>query len=246
MIVTCAECAKKLKVGDDLAGKKVRCPKCKALVAVPAPEADADDATPKKAAKPKKKPIPEEEDGSEKEFSSSVLKSEKRKKREEEEEESDDENDDIGDVNEKRLRCPNCDSTKVLQLPPNPWSQRPGFRCQECNAKMRQPGTTGFLIFATMLGGFISLIGVGLLIGAFAADRLRGQSTAAAVMIGFAGFSAAIWAIRQIFLPVPINAPEQPSRIWLWILLPIVIIGVLLVCVGGGLFVTLYYIQEGF
>jgi hypothetical protein len=37
-IMTCTQCAKKLKVPDSASGKKVRCPSCKAVIAVPAPE----------------------------------------------------------------------------------------------------------------------------------------------------------------------------------------------------------------
>jgi len=41
--VTCPECEKKLKVGDTAAGKKIRCPACKAIVEVPTPLAAADE-----------------------------------------------------------------------------------------------------------------------------------------------------------------------------------------------------------
>jgi LSD1 subclass zinc finger protein len=36
--VTCSKCEKKLKVPDAAAGKKIRCPSCKTVVMVPAPE----------------------------------------------------------------------------------------------------------------------------------------------------------------------------------------------------------------
>ena len=36
--VACAGCEKKLKVPDTAAGKKIRCPACKAVIAVPEPE----------------------------------------------------------------------------------------------------------------------------------------------------------------------------------------------------------------
>ena len=37
-IISCTQCGKKMKVPDSASGKKVRCPSCKAVIAVPAPE----------------------------------------------------------------------------------------------------------------------------------------------------------------------------------------------------------------
>jgi DNA-directed RNA polymerase subunit RPC12/RpoP len=49
MIVTCPECDKKLKVADDAAGKKMRCPQCKAIVHVKRPvQEEAIEPAPKK------------------------------------------------------------------------------------------------------------------------------------------------------------------------------------------------------
>ena len=39
------DCRKKLKVGDERAGKKARCPKCKTVSVVPRVEIGADDST---------------------------------------------------------------------------------------------------------------------------------------------------------------------------------------------------------
>lgn len=37
-VIQCSECERKIKVPDESAGRKVRCPHCKAVIAVPAPE----------------------------------------------------------------------------------------------------------------------------------------------------------------------------------------------------------------
>ena len=42
IIVTCAQCGKKLKVADSMGGKKGKCPACKAILIVP----EADSAAP--------------------------------------------------------------------------------------------------------------------------------------------------------------------------------------------------------
>lgn len=39
--LTCSKCSGKLRVADNLAGKKIKCPKCSAILPVPAPEQDA-------------------------------------------------------------------------------------------------------------------------------------------------------------------------------------------------------------
>lgn len=42
LIVSCAECGKKYKVGDDKAGKKIKCANCAAIIVIPAPESSDD------------------------------------------------------------------------------------------------------------------------------------------------------------------------------------------------------------
>ncbi len=41
--VTCPDCDKTLRVKDELAGKKVRCPGCSTVIPIPAKELEADD-----------------------------------------------------------------------------------------------------------------------------------------------------------------------------------------------------------
>lgn len=46
LIATCPDCGKKYKVGDDKAGKKIRCSACQAIITVPSAEGDEWDAPP--------------------------------------------------------------------------------------------------------------------------------------------------------------------------------------------------------
>jgi DNA-directed RNA polymerase subunit RPC12/RpoP len=41
--VTCSDCDKSLKVKDELAGKKIRCPGCSSVIAIPKPASDDDE-----------------------------------------------------------------------------------------------------------------------------------------------------------------------------------------------------------
>jgi len=52
--ISCSECDKRLRVKDELAGKKVRCPQCKGVIEVPADGADAAPAATAKKETPKK------------------------------------------------------------------------------------------------------------------------------------------------------------------------------------------------
>ncbi len=96
ILLTC-ECGKKLKVNDDSAGKRVRCPQCKATLQVPAADSPDDDAPPPKknrpapieeedrprrSAAPKAKPRDDEEDDP-------PAKSAKKRPRDEEDDEDD-------------------------------------------------------------------------------------------------------------------------------------------------------------
>ena len=56
------------------------------------------------------------------------------------------------------MECPKCRSARVEKFPPNQISPRPGYRCRNCGAKLRDPGM-GFVYLAVLalgsaLGGF--------------------------------------------------------------------------------------------
>jgi predicted Zn finger-like uncharacterized protein len=212
MQILCPECDKKLKVADDLAGKKVRCPGCKTTIPVsPVQDAIKPEKKPTRSAPPseaKPKPPPREDD------------------------------------DDTEMRCPKCDAAAVETLPPNWYSRNPGFVCAECGALMRPPGSTGFYIFATLLGGFIVLVGIGLLIAVMLNDVLYVRAITGGVFVSILGVSVAGWALKQMRLPIPLNAPPAPSRVGLWIgVLLFIFVG--LSCIGGTLFVGfMYYIKE--
>jgi len=198
MQITCPECEKKLKVGDDLEGKKVRCPACKALIPVrKSPTIDkriAGDAA-----------RPQDDDA---------------------------------------MRCPKCEGAAIRALPANAYSRNPGYACTECSAIMRPPGTAGFYIFAALLGGFVLLMGFGLVIAVVMSDVLNLRSMSGGIVVMVLGGAVAGWAIKQLRLPIPINAPPAPSRKWLWIgVLLFLVVG--LPCIGGTLFVGfMYFLKE--
>src|SRR5947209_5744244 len=53
--LSCLQCGKKLKVKDDLAGKKVRCPQCKELLEIPKPISEDATVAPSAARQPVEK-----------------------------------------------------------------------------------------------------------------------------------------------------------------------------------------------
>ena len=57
---SCPKCEKQLRLRDDLAGKKIKCPECGKVLTVPEP--DGEEAAVRKAPSPKKRPRDEEDD----------------------------------------------------------------------------------------------------------------------------------------------------------------------------------------
>jgi predicted Zn finger-like uncharacterized protein len=203
MQITCPECEKKLKVADDLAGKKVRCPGCKTAIPVgPIQDAIKPERKPARSAPPR-----------------------------------------VQD-DDSAMRCAKCDAAAVETLSPNWYSRNPGFVCTDCGTMMRPPGSTGFYIFAALLGAFIILVGIGLLTTSFTSNALYLRAITGGAFAMVLGGSVAGWALKQMRLPIPINAPPVPSRVGLWIgVLIFVFFG--LPCIGGALFVGfMYYIKE--
>ena len=111
------------------------------------------------------------------------------------------------------LRCAKCKAPTLEKLPPNQFSRNPGYVCTGCGATMRPPGTTGTYLVIIVLGGFVVLLGVVPAAIALTADNHRGMlflGTASLVVLGIASTG---WAARQLFLPVPLDAPKRPSRL---------------------------------
>jgi hypothetical protein len=138
------------------------------------------------------------------------------------------------------MRCSVCKEGALQALPPNPWTRHPGYTCTLCNAVMRPPGTTGTYVFVTVLGGFVFAISIGLF--AFAPHSGANQekiitAAAAALVLGTSGIG---WAVKQLRMPVPLDARARPSRMGLWIVL--FLVGVLIA--GGMLFGFAYLLHE--
>jgi hypothetical protein len=228
MLLTCSNCDKKLKVPDTVVSKKVRCPHCKESVAAPKLGEDAKEAIrtrPAVTKTPKPKPAPEE-DGAPK----PTLKA-KRKPVEEDE-----------DAPADAMRCARCDSARIEPLPANAFSRRPGFLCKKCGARMRPAASTGFYLFAIVLGVFGVLCGLGLATSVLFADQFPLRAVGGALVLALAGVSVIGFAFNQMRLPVPRNAP--PFRWGLWIGMTILFLFIAALVIGGCLFGFAYFLHE--
>src|SRR5262245_8285228 len=128
MLVTCPECHKRLNVPESAQGKKVRCPGCKNVVAVPATQpaaAPAPQEGAKRAEAKKARPAPK---------------------------------DVAAAPPASPMRCASCKAAAVEALPPNAFSRHPGYVCTECGALMRPPGSFGINVAIIALGVFILLL----------------------------------------------------------------------------------------
>jgi hypothetical protein len=108
---------------------------------------------------------------------------------------------------------------------------------------MRPPGSTGTNIAIIILGGFGLLLGVVLGIFVFQADEYAGEVLTGAVSLAGLGVFVAAWGIWQLFRPVPLDPPPRPSRLWLWIVVPLILLLTALL-VGAGLFAIAYVFHE--
>jgi hypothetical protein len=188
MLVTCPDCNKKLKVPESVSGKKVRCPGCKAVVAVPAHPVVAA-PPPRPATVPQEvEELPVVEEGAGAAAPASTM------------------------------RCAACKVAALQKLPPNQFSRHPGYVCSACGAIMRQPGTTGTYIFVTLVGVLMIPLAVVLAIFAFNAQYGGKRLLVFAGSLGLLGAAVAGWAGTQLRLPTPLDAPVRPSRLWIYLL----------------------------
>lgn len=172
------ECGRALRVKEELAGKKVRCPECKAAVAVPAPEADGveeDAASMLAAESPKPKTRPAKKD--EAEESTAVSEKPTRKPRWDDEEDEDaapkskkrrrDADEDDADE-EEADGAPKRKKKKKL----DPWGAAGGKRSRESD---RSSGGSGFAINgASIVTGILMMLGavVWFVLGIILIDRI--------------------------------------------------------------------------
>jgi hypothetical protein len=138
------------------------------------------------------------------------------------------------------MRCAACQAAALQALPPNQWSRHPGYSCSRCQAVMRPPGSTGTYVLVTALGVFVFLVGIVLCVVAVTAASGQGNLASAAAAALALGAGAAGWAIKQLRLPLPLDAPARPSRLGLW--LALFLVGLL--AAGGVLFCFAYWLHE--
>jgi ribosomal protein S27E len=183
--VNCKSCKAKLKLGDHLAGKKIKCPKCATVLLVPKPEdeeereqrfSEAPIASPKKKAKIAVDEDEEDQDERPRGKKDRApvkdgFKSTKARNRQVE----DDDDDDAPRKKKKGKKtkyqdCPQCGASDPARVLWTPWGSFYGpamlshVRCTECNhhynGRTGGSNTLGIVVFVTMpLIGIICLIG---------------------------------------------------------------------------------------
>jgi hypothetical protein len=217
MQIACPGCKKTLNVSESITRKHVRCPACKTVVALPDRQIGG-------AAVPR---------------------------REIERSDADEASEPVAAVAAvpltSAMRCPKCHAATVQRLPPNRFSRHPGYICATCSTTMRPPGSGGLYVFVIILGAAVVLFGLfaGVIgVAAEGAAGIRGRVLVGAVFMAGLGAVVAGWAVRQMILPVPLDAPARPSRLLLavGILLLVSVLGLL--AFGGCLFGIMYYIHE--
>ena len=206
MIITCTHCQKKLTVRDENAGKKVRCPGCKGLIAVPTPSGETTEIV--APLKPKKRTEAHAEDtvvdpawatkAKASKSSEAIEDDAAPKKKSAKGKTRDDEEDDEDDFAEPSgLRCARCDSAAIRKLPPNAFTRHPGFVCTKCSAVMRPPGSTTVYMFALLMGVALFLFGltlfIALIVGMVEGQNIKGRAYSGAVILAVLGLSTLSW-----------------------------------------------------
>ena len=109
---------------------------------------------------------------------------------------------------------------------------------------MRPPGSAALYVLAIVLGGFVVLLGVALGAVVLAAEHPVRRGLVGPLSLAVLGVAAVVWAIRELRLPTPLDAPVRPSRLGRWLLLGLALLALFALVCGGGLFAVLYYLQE--
>jgi len=253
MLITCSECDKKLKVADSVAGKKVRCPHCRAVTLAPkldedpiektvegAPPQSKKQAALKQPTSNAKKPIKrddvQEADDDDEEETPPKEKPRKRKAPD------DDDQDEEEELPADRLACAQCNSTALADLPANHFTRRPGYVCKKCGQKMRQPGSTVLYLIGIVLGVTGILGGIAFSIFALLQERINVRAAGGGAILVIACISLIGFSLNQMRLPIPKNAP--PVRWVLWICVTLAILFVVSILLGGCFFAFSYFLNE--
>lgn len=96
------------------------------------------------------------------------------------------------------MKCPKCDSTQLLQLPANQITRRPGYKCTNCSAHLRAPGT--FILYFAVI-----ILGIGLFslfIFAYIEDKKNELPLRGFWICGLALFCAG-YGLFQLSRPTP-------------------------------------------
>jgi len=59
-----------------------------------------------------------------------------------------------------RLECPRCGSPNVARLPADPISPRPGYRCANCGAKLRDRGMLVVYLVVLLIAAGVAAVNV--------------------------------------------------------------------------------------
>jgi DNA-directed RNA polymerase subunit RPC12/RpoP len=217
MLITCSGCSKKLNVPENLSGKKVRCPGCKTVIPVPDGQVVAVTAPP---------PIPQAVPAAAEVSQAPAIAA-------------------VPASTVSTMRCAACKAAVLQPLPANLYSRRPGYVCSACRAVMRTPGSTSTCVIAIIFGCFTILLGLVMGVVILTSDTtFRVRKATGGFFLAGLGALVAGWGIKQLMLPIPLDAPTRPSQLKSFvIILAIVLMLGLLVC-GGGLFFFLYYLHE--
>lgn len=105
------------------------------------------------------------------------------------------------------MNCPKCDSPNVTKLPPSQITPKPGYRCEDCGAKLRAPGTAIMYLFVMAIGvAMFVLIG-----GLFVSGEMNGRIPLKAFWIAGIGVICAVYSVSQLVRPVPRDDRGHPG-----------------------------------
>jgi hypothetical protein len=105
------------------------------------------------------------------------------------------------------MRCPRCDSSDVEQLPPSQITPRPGYRCNNCNAKLRAPGTLPLYLLVLLLGTGLFGLFAYLFLGFEGEERMPLKG----FWLGGIGAVCAGYSVVQLLRPVPRQDPPNTN-----------------------------------
>jgi hypothetical protein len=187
--VTCTGCKSTLKVRDDLAGKKIKCPKCATLVLIPAEDEEelaAVEVAPDESGEapaPKRRSKRDDDEDEEDRITDRPRRKSRRDDDDDEDDDrprkrrrsrdDDDEDDDDRPKKKKKVKyepCPQCDAPDPQRVKWTAWGSFYGpamlshVRCQECgycyNGKTGRSNVVAATIFVLVpLIGILTIVG---------------------------------------------------------------------------------------